>query len=254
MSLVIPVIPQPTPPYDFKAEVRLGNIAGFSLHSKSIRSTNITNTGFLDLWGGSSNLVYPIIAESWEIASDNANDTLAGSGARVVQVTYLDASYDQDVVNVFMDGTNPVVISNDCFRLVSATVVSSGTGQANEGKLTINAVVGGAERGALSAGMSMSLDTFVTVPAGKTLLVLVTHATFPKNEDGNISTMVMPFGTNTWITTSQIPFYQSAFSLDQLSLPAVAEKTDIKFQANSTNVGPIDVSIIFEYYLADNTI
>ncbi len=254
MSLVIPVVPQPTPPYDFRAEVRLGNIAGFSLHSKSIRSTNITNAGFIDVWGESSDLAYPLAAESWEISSDNANDTLAGTGARVVQVAYLDDSYTEQSVVIFMNGVSAVPVASDCFRPVSATVISSGSGQKNEGKITINVASGGAVRGVIVAGIARSLDTFVTVPAGKTLLVLVPHATFPKNEDGNIATMIMPLGTNTWITSSEIPFYQSAFSLIQLSLPSISEKSDIKFQANSTNAGPIDVSIIFEYYLVDNTI
>ena len=70
-----------------------------------------TSTGSATTNGVSSSLgtlIYPTAGEQWEIFSDSANDTSAGTGMRTVQVTYLDDNHVQQTENKTLNGTKPI--------------------------------------------------------------------------------------------------------------------------------------------------
>lgn len=111
----------------------------------------------------------PSSAESWEIVSDNVNDTAAGTGARTVSITTLDGSYAEVTQTITLNGTTAVALTGTHLRINSATVVTAGSGGVNTGLLTIRVSGGGAARAYLSAGDGILNQCKYTVPAGHTL-------------------------------------------------------------------------------------
>ena len=130
-------------PRDFLIEVAKGNIPGHSVRGLVMRSKNITDVDFIDIWGGAANFIPPTANETWEILSSNVDDTLLGTGARTVLVNYLDDSYARRSLVVNLDGTNAVTLNSDMFRPDGAVVISSGSDKRNEGDITIQVSGGG---------------------------------------------------------------------------------------------------------------
>lgn len=236
---------------DYQTEVALGNITGSV--SKSIVMYNPSvSTSLVDIWGGGGNLSYPTAGETWEVLSSSANDTTAGSGAQSIIVNSLTTDYIQQTEVVALNGTTPVVLSNTHFRPDGAVALPTGAGQENAGDITIRVSGGGATRQFIPAGFGASQDTHFTVPAGKTLIGLRILSVFPKNEDGILEGSIMPFGTNTWIRSGRFSIYQNILDIPFIAKPIALEKTDIRYQVNSTNVGPIVISAVLEFELRDN--
>ena len=238
---------------DYYTEVAKGNVPGSAVRGLVFRNPNAGNpVGVLsDIWGGGSDLVYPTSAETWEIVSDNVNDTSAGAGAQSVIINYLDDNYEQQSIVVDLNGTSPVQLNADHFRPDGAAVISSGSNQTNFGEIVVRVAGGGDIRQVIKPGISASQDCHFTVPAGKTVYVLNVTPFYPKNEDGFISGRVIPFGTNTEITTGIFPFYQDTFAILFKALFPIQERTDVRFLASSSNVD-VEVNMVFEILLVDN--
>jgi hypothetical protein len=105
------------------------------------------------------------------IASANANDTSAGTGARTVKITYLDSTgagpYTETVT---LNGTTYVntVATNICF-IEQMEVITVGSGATNAGILTLKAATagGGATIGTINAGDGQTFWAHHYVPTGK---------------------------------------------------------------------------------------
>lgn len=88
------------------------------------------------LWNVGSLLVWPSSAGATTLVSSSANDAAAGTGARTVLVTGLDANRDIISETVTLNGITPVNLTNNFFRVNSMTVVTVGSTGYNEGNLT----------------------------------------------------------------------------------------------------------------------
>lgn len=105
------------------------------------------------------------------IASASANDTAAGTGARTIQITYLDSTgagpYTETVT---LNGTSYVntVATNICF-IEQMEVLTAGSGLTNAGILTLKAATagGGATIGTINAGDRQTFWAHHYVPVGK---------------------------------------------------------------------------------------
>ena len=131
---------------DYLMQVAKGNIEGAYLVHKfgangAVGSTlePITTTGFYRT---------PQTAASLEILSSDADDDVAGLGARKVMVIGLNASGHQVSEEVSLDGTTPVTLTNTYLRIYRAYVTESGTYatqslSSQQGIITIRGVGGG---------------------------------------------------------------------------------------------------------------
>lgn len=101
-----------------------------------------------------------------EILSDSANDAAAGSGARTVAITYLNANYQSNVFVAPMNGTTPVALPTQILRINSVVVATSGTfGGNNAGNLSVRLVGGlGATYAYMVAGNGLARNSLYTVP------------------------------------------------------------------------------------------
>lgn len=239
---------------DYLAYVSAGRIPGEVTKAVPIRSVD-TTVAFADLWGQAASMIYPTVAESWEIVSTSANDASAGTGARTVIVFYQDINRVEKNVTVTMNGVTPVTLAGgaDFYRPDTAAVISSGSLQFNDGEIEIRAVGGGNPRGFIKANLSVAQDGHWSIPAGKTALLLTSQGFMPKNEDGEMIIETMVDGTNTWIRVLPVPVYQTGFDIDILARLRIAEKTDLRFRVKTTNPN-VKVAAVVEQLILDNSI
>lgn len=166
---------------DYEADTILGLIPGSTrtaqIGERFIATAFSSPTAGQDIWGGATNeLSLPSAGEDWEIVSDSANDTAAGTGAQTVSLTILDASYNQlATVTVSMSGTTPVSIPGGAvnFRLNAAVIGGAATSarRRNAGTITIRQVGTGTVRGIIPPGAGSLQQCIYTVPTGFNLVI-----------------------------------------------------------------------------------
>ena len=237
---------------DFIFEVAKGNVPGHSLRGFATRSNTIIDSEFRDIWGGGGNIIYPVAAETWEVFSDSADDSIGGTGAQKILIQYLDDDYNIQTIIADLDGLTPVSLNSDMFRPDTAVIVLSGVGKFNQGLITVRDQASGNIRNIIPATVAVDQDIHYTVPAGFTAYSIKVVPYFPKNESGRLKGASTLFGTNTEISSGNFPFYQSPFEIKFDAPFRSPEKRDISFRAQSDNEGPIEVNLVFELLLVDN--
>lgn len=222
---------------DFRTDVALGLIPGLANVPFIVgMSPAVINTAFEDIWDNAGLFSWPTSAESWEIVSDDANDTSAGTGARTVLVQSLDASYVRQSQVVTLNGTTPVALTGTHIRTEKTTVITAGSSEVNAGNLTLRIVSAGLTRQLVLPGNSISFSSFYTVPAGKKGLIYQTFGGNPKGEDATIRTVFRVFGSDPVIVIGgETPVYQNTTRFPINNLGVFPEKSDFWFQAKSTN-------------------
>jgi hypothetical protein len=106
------------------------------------------------------------------IASANANDTAAGTGARIVKITYLDQNGAGPYTELLtLNGTTGVntIASNICY-IEKIEVTSVGSGGSNAGIITLYSAInkGGVAIGTIAATDNQTFWAHHYVPVGKT--------------------------------------------------------------------------------------
>ena len=148
---------------------------------------------------------------------------------------------------------NPVVTTNtNWFRINSIIAIPSGASQTNEGTITLRVSGGGNVRSKILPGISRSFNGFITVPAGKTLLLRTTQLLIPKNQDVVVRNRIMLNGTNTWLSGGDVSIYQNDSRADFTIMPTFPEKTDVEARVRSTNDN-VTVSLNVEAILVNGT-
>lgn len=119
--------------------------------------------------------VYPWIGAegaALEVVSDDANDTLSGSGAQKVKITYLDLTYTQQTQTISMAGLTPVPMTDkNILRVNSIRVVQVAShGGKAAGNIVCRLVASPyTVYRQIVAGYTRGRSLTYTVPFGKTL-------------------------------------------------------------------------------------
>lgn len=244
---------------DFLIQVGLGLVDGYSQAALVCRNTNADNTQFTDIWSGGGNMTLATSSESWEIVSDDANDTSGGTGARTVLVSSLDSDYNiQTPQTVTLNGTTPVALTGTHFRphnLSSTSTlfcVSAGSNGTNAGKITLRVAGGGDTRAVIMPGVGKNEDGQVSVPAGKTIMGLQVIRNLPINQSADFFVSIKPFGTDTArVSSGELSSYQNETDLVFQAKFVTNEKTDFSWKARPTNNGS-SLAVIQEFLIVDN--
>lgn len=189
-----------------------------------------------DIWsGGGLYTGFPSVTEQVRLTSTNAADTAAGTGARTVLIRGLDDNFKQISEVITMNGTTPVVSVNSYRRLHRAQVITTGTGGANAGDITVRHNVTTANVFAVVyAGDSVNRDAVFTVPAGHTGLITRVFFEIVSGARLRISLRAKVNGVDTLV----IP-YHIASGENREKIPSfggqVSEKTDLYFRATETD-------------------
>ena len=236
---------------DFLVEVAKGNVIGHSLLPFQFAGT--LDTTLKDVWGGSADMVYPASAETWEIVSDNVNDTSAGTGARAGVLVSLDSNLEEQTTTFTLNGTTAVTLSNTHLRPKSVTILTAGSSGTNEGTIEVRVSGGGDPRNYIPPEKSTSFDGHLTIPAGKTAYFLQTFIIYPKNLSGSGVTKFRDTQTAdaAWIASGDIPLYQNMINFEILAKLPVAEQIDVRIQAK-TDTGSGYAAFVYELLLVDN--
>jgi len=230
---------------DYYTEVAKGNITGEKL--VTIRCSNPEVGSILvDLWHYSSDMVYPVAGETWEILSDDVNDTSAGTGARTVEVPFLDDSYVLQKETLTLNGTTPVLFtSTSAFRPYPGIdssdtsngirVSTVGSGGANAGNITIRNTSGGAVRSYIGSGSILAKQAHYTVEAGKRAYLVYACAPIRKNKDIIITTQFTEADNGIFVDNFPVEIYEQFAQFQPKPLGPLLAKTDVRVKAISEN-------------------
>lgn len=194
------------------------------------------------LWAVGGDYVFPSTPMQMEIVSSSANDASGGTGARTVEIFYLNGSYAEMSEIVTLNGLTPVTtVATDIFRVNTFRVKTVGTGKQNAGNIDIRHLTDTPIYSRIATGTNRAMNCVYTVPAGKELYVFnllfsaggntanrpvrfITKTTYD-NISNTIIDFFMPY-TNVIVTdgTIDVPLECPTF------LPAT---TDVKINAIS---------------------
>lgn len=240
-------------PRDYRTDVARGLIPGESLTAIVARNPAVGTGAYEDVWGAGGVMVYPTAAESWEIVSSSASDTSAGTGARTVFITSLDANLEVQTQTVTLSGVTPAALTGTHLRPQSVIVLTAGSNEVNVGTLTLRVASAGATRNVVLPDIGQSMDAHYTIPANKTGLILTTSILFSKNDTGTFRNRFRDATTPnaSWVVGSVFSGHENKVDFEFASLPFATSGLDIQLQMISAS-GSIDSSVLFEISLKDN--
>lgn len=182
-------------------------------------------------------------AIAMEVVSSSASDAAAGSGARTVIVSYINAQRQAKTVTLSLNGTTAVAIPEPVLRVNTVAVASVGTYSSNNvGNISIRAAGGGGiTYGYIAAGAGLSQTCQYSVPAGMSLDVwginfcalgaggsaqrYITVTICIQNAGGRI---LKGFSCN---VSTDVPYLQHASAI--IPITTVAEQNDIWVRCES---------------------
>ena len=227
----------------FELQVAQGQIA-FHKHIYKFGQNQAVGNSVETIWEEGGLYVYPPSATTMTVSSSDANDTSAGTGARTIQISGLDGSYNEVSETIIMNGQTAVTTSNTYLRVNRALVLTAGSGGANAGIIyvgtgTVTAGVPVNKYTTINGdGLNQSLQAFWTVPAGYTAYIYQTNIS-----TGNSSStpavlktilVIRPFGGV--FNTKEVITLTDGNHLQNYNFPIkVTEKSDIEFRAESSS-------------------
>jgi hypothetical protein len=184
------------------------------------------------------NLSYPAAALQMTVSSADADDTSAGTGARTVLITGLDANYAVISETVTMNGQTAVTTTNSFLRINAMLVTTAGTSLANEGIIyigtgTVTSGVPATIYNVIAAGFNNATSSQYTVPAGYTGYLVVARIGLAQDAGTTLITARTRFvGTNGIALTGPVIVTNNGISTIDFPYPiAIAEKTRIQGEA-----------------------
>ncbi|HDZ04835.1 hypothetical protein LCGC14_0370720 [marine sediment metagenome] len=239
---------------NYDLEVAIGLIPGVASLGIISNQADVGLT-FADLWNGGGNLVFPTVAEEWEVVSSSVNDTIAGTGAQKIIIQTLAADYTQQAeVEVDMNGTTPVVISGTHFRKNRFVTSQVGSLGENDGDITLRVSGGGLVRSVMKAGDLSSFDSFFTVPLGKTAFWEQAVIFAPKGEDVRVRPRIQIGGVGPFAVGGISSNYQSNVIYPFKTFLKLPEKSEILFQARSDTNPNTFVTAVMEFKIINSSL
>lgn len=205
----------------------------------------------------------PSVIQSLELVSDDANDTGSGTGARTIQVEGLSTLWAKTIETVTLNGTTPVALANQYFRVFRMKVMTSGTyGNPNAGAGAHSSTITLQESGAgdiwstidVDAGMGLGQTkiAFYSAAQGEQIFVRSKNVSIESNKDLNVylcvregaSTVTAPFSA--FLTKEFEKAVVGTFSVDlsPKGLGPYVGPCDVGFMARTT-IGSADMSLEF---------
>jgi hypothetical protein len=196
------------------------------------------------IWQQGGLYSYPPSASTMTVSSSDVNDTSAGTGARTVLISGLDASYNEASETIILNGQTAVTTVNTYIRMNRALVLTAGSGGSNAGNIYVGTgtVTAGVPANIYTVingdGSNQTLQAFWTVPAGYTAYIYQTNiSTGTSSSTPAILTTLLvarPFGGV--FNTKEVITLSTGNHLQDYSFPLkLTEKTDVEFRAESSS-------------------
>lgn len=186
----------------FFLQLARGQIPGHRVVVRAGINFDLDTPGVASIWDQGGLYVYPAAATLMTLSSTSAADTAAGTGARTVLVTGLDANYAEIQETVTLNGLTAVATVNQFLRIFGATVLTAGSGGTAAGSIYVGTgVVTAGVPATIYAKVTLGFNTTqmsqYTVPAGYTAYladVSVSAIASAVNQSTLLSFRVRPFG------------------------------------------------------------
>lgn len=220
-----------------------------------------TTTTPEEIWGAGGVYSFPSAATAMEAVSDNVNDTNGGTGARELRINYLDDSWNPATQQVIMNGTTPVNLSVNPFRINQVRIDRVGSLLDAAGNIRIRAQGGGTTYAYIPVGEGFSSHGVYTVRAGYTLfLVASLFSIIPKTRGDTVVLLQSRQSMNAeepWRTRWRIPLTvdgTSAGGFPTVIPHPMNETTDLRFRVSFVSANDMEVSCHVQGIMIDNTI
>jgi hypothetical protein len=237
-ALVKPYLIPTDPPLDFSQALALG-LLGDEVRTFHVRGVANTTTSWADLWGAGGIRAEPAAtAGIVRIVSTSSSDASSGTGARSVEVVGWNSSWAVVTEVIDLDGTSTVSSSNSFHRVISARVVTAGTGGANVGTLTFT--ISSKTMAIIAIGDNASLHSHFTVPPDHIGYVYGWRFSAAKGggqiDHGAIRFYVGP-SSQVYHPHEQHALAEGGGSIGSLPLLVAGGRTELVVRAKSTGAG-----------------
>jgi hypothetical protein len=236
----------------FELQVARGQVDGHNALFKFGINGNV-GTSIETVWAQGGTYAYPAAATVMKISSSSADDAAAGTGARTISISGLDANYNEISETVILNGQTAVNTVNSYLRISRMFVVTAGSGATAVGTIyagtgTVTSGVPATVYGMIAIGANQTQMALWTVPAGYTLYFMgtfFTSANSTANASTNFQLLQRPLGGVFRIQSSARTPGNGDLVLDLHTPLAFTEKTDIEIRAIAS-AGTSNVSVEFE--------
>src|SRR5216683_309441 len=144
-----------------------------------------------DIWPLGGLYQFPTSAVAVEVLSSSANDTAAGTGLRTVSVSGLDADYNPIAQIVTLNGTTPVALTQQYFRINGFIGLTVGSAASNVGDITIRTAFSQTILSRIPVGQGRAQQAIWTVPAGRTFFAKHVSAGIKRIKAGDFVSIVI---------------------------------------------------------------
>jgi hypothetical protein len=237
----------------FELQVARGQIAWhYDVHKFGFNSD--IDDSLETVWAQGGLYSYLAAATQLSVSSSSTNDTSAGTGARTVTLSGLDADYNEISETITLNGQTAVTTTNSYLRIFRMVVNSAGSGGENAGVIyagtgTVTSGVPANKYATIAIGDNQTLMALWTVPANHTAYLLqtdVTVATTQNNKYCTASLVARPYG-EVFQVKDRFVKAESQTTLTYSVPLKFEEKTDIEYRAIGDSAGAdIAISAAFE--------
>lgn len=252
MATIISSITRQGATEPFELQVARGQIQGHKTLFKFGNNSDI-NGSLETIWSHGGLYSYLAAASVLKVSSSSTNDASAGTGARTVTISGLDASYNEISETVSLNGQTEVLTTQSFLRVFRAFVVAAGSGGTADGTIymgtgTVTAGVPANIYAEIPLGANQTQMALWTVPAGFTLYI--TGGTFSAASN-NASHYVLgqfffrPLG-GVFRNVADITVNSNVFRYDWEVPIAIPEKSDIEARGIALSGSNFYVTASFE--------
>lgn len=216
-------------------------------------ANDAVTTSYADVWKQNIVRTNPAAAVVLGIASSSANDAAAGTGARTVRVTGLDANYNLLQEDVTLNGTTKVATVGTYLRVNKLEVLTAGSGGVNAGDVyaadTSDTFTAGVPQTStkifarIAVGLNVTQMACYTTAAGENLvltMVLAQLGDFTTTvKYGKFRMKVQKFGAAAkFYSLAQVSSAGGTHAMEfESGIIDIPEKSDISFQAIASAAG-----------------
>ncbi len=211
------------------------------------------------IWETGGIYEYLTVASTVSAISNDSGDTVAGTGARTIEIQGLDSNYNTVTEIISTNGTsNGPASTNEFLRIYRALVKTAGSTGTNEGQVDVNAgsttviSIGTKGTGGNKEGFGQSQTSVYTIPAGKTGYITQWSVGSSVYNSGVQAFLMLSEPNDGPIMRTKDIMFLNNYSIKDYKVPLRAlEKTDIEVRAYDTATG-IPVSTSYNVILVDN--
>ena len=241
----------------FELQVARGQVGGHSVVTVSGYNSDVDTAW--EMITPIGDLSFPATALQMTVSSSSASDTAAGTGARTVLISGLDANYAVITETVTLNGQTAVTTTNSFLRINNMLVTTAGTGLANAGIIYIGsgAVTSGVPAviyNVIAVGYNNATSSQYTIPAGYTGYLVIARISLAQDTGTSLITARTRFvGTNGIPITGPLVVANNNISTQPFPYPlSIAEKTRIQGEAiggaaNNEAAGFFELILIENY-------